>query len=49
MQAESQDKSSPLTFDDWFNSLSPEEAADYVADLEADYWIEENKAFGWER
>lgn len=33
------------TFDEWFDSLTPEEQQEYVDDMEADRIIDEQKSF----
>ncbi len=33
------------TFDEWIDSLTPEEQQEYVDDMEADYIIDEQKSF----
>lgn len=33
------------TFDDWFDSLTPEEQQEYIDDIEADNIINEQKLF----
>lgn len=33
------------TFNDWFDSLTPEEQQEYIDDIEADHIINEQKSF----
>ena len=33
------------TFNDWFDSLTPEEQQEYVDDMKADHIIDEQKSF----
>ena len=33
------------TFNDWFDSLTPEEQQEQIDDVEADYIIDEQKSF----